>query len=68
MQKLYFLFYIQVQCYDGCYDGRLDGRCGWSDKFNGSFTDCDDSELEKYFQDAQYRDPDVSWKELFKEL
>ena len=63
MQKLYFLFYIQVQCYD-C-NGRLDERCGWSDKFNGSFTDCDDSELEKYFQDAQHRDPDK--KELFKE-
>ena len=63
MQKLYILFFIQVQCSDCGWDN----SCGWSDKFNGTFTDCDDSQLEKYFKDAQYRDPNVSWKELFKE-
>ena len=64
MQKLYILFFIQVQCSDCGWDN----SCGWSDKFNGTFTDCDDSQLEKYFYGAQYytRDPDVSWN-LFEE-
>ena len=61
MQKFYILFFIQVQCSD------CGLRCGWADKYNGSYTECDDSELEKYFKDAQYKDPDVSGKEVFKE-
>ena len=61
MQKFYILFFIQVQCSD------CGLRCGWADKYNGSYTECDDSELEKYFKDAQYKDQDVSGKEVFKE-
>ena len=66
MQKLHILFFIQVECSDNSYI-TPHPECGytecpenpWIDKFNGTTTDCDDSELEKYFKDAQSWDPSI---------